>query len=444
MSSRSRQRFLDSIYVGLLALYVLAGMWLTPFHGDESTIIYMSRDVYLLTNDFQSVLYKPVPAAGKEQEEQELRFLNGTVSKDLIGLGWALAGMRVEDLPGPWAWGLDWWENRYYDHLPGIPILFVSRLSAALTTALSVAVVFTLTRRIAGRGPAWIASFVYATMPAVLLNGRRAVFEGAQLLGTALVIWAGIEVARYMQRCDIDSRALLKRWLLLGAASAFALASKHTTIVTIAPVFGMLVILNWRKLWQTISCAFGAVFVAGVLFLLLNPGWWSAPLQVPGYVLQLRSNMMATQNSFYDELADVGKRVTTPMGFLLGKPQYAEDAKFDWTPWIGDQITAYQASGLAGIDWSRLGILGYIIPAIGLLALLIERSPARIVFASTAFVSSAIIVLTNTLPWQRYYLPLSACLAVLIGVGVQVAANYFRRYVRRAPVGSRNLPKLAS
>jgi hypothetical protein len=214
--------------------------------------------------------------------------------------------------------------------------------------------------------------------------------------------------------------------------------------VTIVPLFGALLLLNARKPWQTIRYALGAVVVAAGLFLLLNPDWWSAPLQMPGYVLELRRNMMAVQNTFYDELSDAGKRITTPMRFLLGAPQYAEDATFDWTQWIGGQVTTYEASGLAGIAWSGLGVLGYVLPAVGLLALLAARNPARTVFVSAALFSAAIIVLTNTLPWQRYYLPLSACLAVLLGIGAQTSLRYGWRYVRHLQTRAEHLPRLAS
>jgi 4-amino-4-deoxy-L-arabinose transferase-like glycosyltransferase len=439
---RSLASLLDSLYAGALILYVLAGISPTPFHGDEATIIYMSHDWYTLTHnrDLQPVLYTQSPATPQARDDQELRLLNGPLSSYAIGLGWSLAGLSVKDLNGPWAWGLDWWENRYYGHLPGPQMLFVARLTSALMTALSVAVVFAIGRRLGGRVPAQIGTFVYATMPSVLLNGRRAMFEGALLLTLSLVILVGIELAQRMHRRKHSSS--LKHWLLLGAASGLALSSKHSAALTIVPVFGVLLVLGWRNPFRTLGYTVAALVVAGAVFLLLNPAWWSGPLEMPGHVVDLRRNMFGIQATFYDELSDAGKRGTAPMRYLFGSPQYAEDAKFDWTPWIGGQITAYESSGLAGIDWYRQGILTYALSALGLMFLVIARNPSRLVLVGTIVLSSAAIVMTNTLPWQRYYLPLAACVAILFGIGTNAAAVYLLACVRRATVRSAKVARL--
>ncbi len=427
-----KARFLDSIYVGVLILYVLAGVWLVPFHGDESTIIYMARDWYILTHfrDLRSVLYNPaLKPQTQALEDQELRLLNGTLSKDGIGIGLSLAGITIDKLPGPWAWGFDWWVNRYYGHLPDNVVLFVSRLTSAWMTMLSVALVFVIARRLAGRGPAWIGTFVYATLPAVLLNGRRAVFEGATLLTLSLFILVAIELARRMRANR--KTPVLRNWLLLGAAAGLAMAAKHTAIVVIGPAFIMLLCLDWKRLLVTIRDMALASVVAAIVFLALNPAWWGAPLQMPGVVFELRSRMMGIQSSFYDEFAAVHNRLTAPLNLGFGRPQYYEDAQFDWTQWIGGQISAYEAASLSGIDWHSLGVLTYVFPVIGLLALLAARNAQRLVFIGTTVFSTIAIVATNTLPWQRYYLPLSACLAVSFGIGVHVVVAYGWSYARR-------------
>src|SRR5262249_3372605 len=158
-----------------LFLYVLAGMQLAPFHGDESTILYMSRDWFkpptaLAYGDF-------APGSG-EAQDQELRLLNGVISQDSFGAAFAFLGINPDQINTPWAWGSDWWVNAYYGHLPSTKILWIGRLMSTLMTASSVAVVFTIARWLAGRPSAWLATFVYTVMPDVLLNGRRAMFEG--------------------------------------------------------------------------------------------------------------------------------------------------------------------------------------------------------------------------------------------------------------------------
>ena len=88
---------------------------------------------------------------------------------------------------------------------------------------------------------AWIASAVYVTTPAVLMNGRRAMFEGAHLAMFVLVALVAIDLARS------NGRAWW-RWILLGVLCGFALAAKHTSVFTVIAVFIALRMLPW--LWQ--------------------------------------------------------------------------------------------------------------------------------------------------------------------------------------------------
>src|ERR1041385_6309523 len=108
---RSRQQFLDTLFVGVLILYVLAGVTLAPYHGDESTIIHKGQDVFfLLQGNWAAILYTPNP--GTQQVEQELRLVNGVISEYGIGLAAWLSGMTLKDIPQQWLWGADWNFNR--------------------------------------------------------------------------------------------------------------------------------------------------------------------------------------------------------------------------------------------------------------------------------------------------------------------------------------------
>src|SRR5215510_11017733 len=74
--------WIDYLYVGILIFYVLAGARLVPFHGDESTILYMSRDWFKSPS---ALAYGAFPPGSGEAMDQELRLLNGVVSKDSYG-----------------------------------------------------------------------------------------------------------------------------------------------------------------------------------------------------------------------------------------------------------------------------------------------------------------------------------------------------------------------
>ena len=69
------QRRLDAVWLGLLALYVLAGAGQMPFHGDESTLIYMGRDYHylLVEGDLSRLVDKPRRAAPASVEWHDLQ-----------------------------------------------------------------------------------------------------------------------------------------------------------------------------------------------------------------------------------------------------------------------------------------------------------------------------------------------------------------------------------
>jgi 4-amino-4-deoxy-L-arabinose transferase-like glycosyltransferase len=409
----ARQKLIDSLWVGALVSYVIMGVVLVPFHGDESTIIYASHDWYTLVqaHDLPAVLFRDPPPNPRAATDQQLRISNGVLSEYTIGLLASLAGFGAADLNDQWLWGADLNYNRDTGHVPGGGLLFVARLSSTLLAALSVAVVFAIGRRLGGRGVAWHAAFVYAVMPSVLLNGRRAMFEGAFLLTIALVMLVGLEVAR-----RIPHRVPREGWLLLGVVSGLALASKHTALITVFVVVATLLYLGRCHLRQTLVHAFSALVVAGGTFLALNPAWWSAPLQVPGEVLRWRQELITGQIAQFGGYTNVAERLVALVQQPLGDPHYYEDAR-GWPQWIGGQIAAYEASGLVGLKW--LAIAAYPILALALLQL--PRTPEIALFlVVTMFTAAALLILTP-LPWQRYYLPLAVSWAILYGFGLTAA-----------------------
>src|SRR5262249_4096294 len=103
--SRAHLKFLDCLFVGVLICYGLAGARLVPFHGDESTILYMSLDWFRTPSEVAFATYSP---GSGEATNQELRLLNGVLSKDSYGAAFALMGIAPSQINTPWDWGNDW------------------------------------------------------------------------------------------------------------------------------------------------------------------------------------------------------------------------------------------------------------------------------------------------------------------------------------------------
>jgi 4-amino-4-deoxy-L-arabinose transferase-like glycosyltransferase len=436
---------LDAAFLLALAGYVLAGRDRVPFHGDESMLIYMSRDYYTLVqaHDLDAVLCCAPPGDTMAALDEHLRIVNGTVSKMTIGLAWDAAGMTVRDLNGPWFWGVpdEWAWNVAHGGLPGEHLLHVARTPSALFTALSVWAVFGIARCVTRARPAaYAASAIYATSPAVLLNGRRAMMEGSLLLFTALAVLAVIFVVSEEARGPSRCRALLARSTLFGVACGLALASKHTAAITVAALFVAMAAEPLVRRGRTLPdgrhilrwLALGGV--ALLVFLALNPAWWSDPLGMPGRVLDQRRSLLDGQiqgakaaGQYYTSAGDRLAGLVNQT--LLAGPQFYE-APY-WEAYVGDQAAAYRASGLAGRGSGPIwGVLLAALCVPGVIAVVRHwrDGPTWVVLVWTGVTALALLILTP-FEWQRYYLLLQAPLAVIAGIGAGRIVRHGGRYV---------------
>lgn len=424
---------LDGLWLLALTLYIFAGMDAAPFHGDESMLLYMSHDYHYLVQqrDVERVLYRDPPI---DPLEQELRLINGTIPKMAMGLAWDLAGYTVEDLNQPWLWGFydpkgewnEWTYSRAFGHMPSEGLLHAGRVSSAALLALSALALFTITRWVVpARWAAWLATGLYVTQPSVLLNGRRSMMEGAMLLGATLVILAAAGLMRAQARADVSGRARWAWALALGVAGGVALASKHTNALVLAIAF--LVALVEPLLRRSAGARFNAAHVARLavagalalaVFLALNPAWWSDPLHMPERVLELRRKVVEGQVRGYGGFDTWRERPAALIDHaFFAPPQYYEVPV--WQEYIGDQITAYESSLLSG----RLGgaipswlvVVAFLYGALAL-AKRWRDGPALLALLWPLLIALALLV-SNSLNWQRYYLPLQPGIALIAAAG---------------------------
>ena len=134
--------WIDALWLGLLSLYILAGAAIVPFHGDESTQIFMGRDFYYIfvDSDYSRVFYDP--SWSTSRVEQHLRLVNGTISKTIHGWLAAKNGIEPNEINSDWDWQRDYIENRLSNRIPanrtstpskvGLGIAIVSRCGVVL------------------------------------------------------------------------------------------------------------------------------------------------------------------------------------------------------------------------------------------------------------------------------------------------------------------------
>lgn len=431
-ASRMALRLLDMVWITVLMLYTGAGVGLVPFHGDESTQIYMTRDYayQFIQRDFSKLTYDPAPQNNPDPDfatQQELRLLNGTLPKTLMGFAWHTAGYQLADINKQWLWGADWDWNLQNGHIPSDGLLNITR--AAMTALLMAAVptVFLLGRMLNGRIAAYSVSLLFALSPVLLLNGRRAMMESALMLFSVLTVVAGAYLLR--QRG-------MRGALLLGVAAGLAVASKHTAIMAVLPIF---IAGGLWTLWALVKHPREGVrllvllIVAGVLSLavfgLLNPAWWGNPLTVGRVVLDLRADLLTNQAQFFTNYADWNERLLAFWrNVFVQAPQYYEVS--DWAGFIGGQISAYEASWLKGAGGTDVyAIVLAALAALGLVGLL-KRDPntraARWMVFVWAVGAAALVLALTTFEWQRYYIPAILPLLVLAGNGVAAFVHWLR------------------
>ncbi len=228
-----------------LIIYAALGLKLAPFHGDEAMHIYTSRDyaTVFIDHKLESL---PVNPPYDIDSDSRLRLLNGSVMRYTVGFIMQMNGLTPQDLPPRpgWDWGLHYVDNTASGHLPSDALLMAGRTAALIYFGLSIIAMFGIGWQFGGRWVAYIASGLYSLNPIILLNGRRALVEGAMLGFGLLTIWIALQIAKRLSSqtlpyvnqsvTTLHNKKMWGWWLALIVSSALALVSKYTDTIFVA------------------------------------------------------------------------------------------------------------------------------------------------------------------------------------------------------------------
>jgi hypothetical protein len=354
--------------------------------------------------------------------------------------------MSRADLNGFWVWyqfrgqedANEWTFNETNGNLPSERLLDVARIPSTLFTALSIVVVFAAAFVLSGSRPAaWIAAVLYATTPAVLVNGRRAMQEGGMLLFSSLtVVCAWYAVKEFLSAVPRWRRISLA-YGLLGLTGGLAVAAKHTSVLVLGAMYLALFALLWkpgrelesRARWflrlHLLAGLLGSGLLSMAVFYLLNPVWWAyagqwvillclsglffiAAFPVSGRwiwgaralsvaalaaatlifpsgwtgIYQPIRFIVAARNELMRQYEGYGGALTTPASrlrelgdqLLTAQTQYYES--YFWN-FLGDEqseIRTYEAAGLNGRGGGTVwGIFIFVLAAAGAIAVVFRR-----------------------------------------------------------------------
>jgi len=407
--------FLDIFWLISLCAYILIGTAITPFHGDESTLLFMNRDYdyQFVERNLNKIYFSNPPV---NQTEQELRLLNGTVYKYVVGFARQLRGIGGEWLNDFWDWTNDIAYNRQTNRYPSDHLLMTARYAVVPFLAMGMIALFFITKNLGGRFPAYIATAYFTLNPPLLLNGRRAMMEslhiGFALLTLLCALWW-------------IKRPSWRNTLFLGMSAGLAITSKHPALLTLVPVFGIcgLFSLSQKNRLILMFKIINAGIIVILIFFALNVAWWNNPIEAGREVLRLRGDLLTVQidmfggyNGFGDQLRGFWEQV------FIAQPQFYEVT--DWGGYISDQITTYESS-----LWDGIAIGGNPIVAVVLLLLTVLGiwaclrlssiiSWVRWLVIGWGLFQFVTIIFLTPLEWQRYYLMAYPTIAIFASIGI--------------------------
>jgi hypothetical protein len=427
-----------------LAALVLWGTARVPFHPDEATHIYLSRDFdQLLAGGPRAVTWQ---ATEQPADVLRYRLLEAPLSRYLIGLARTVGGQAAVSVD--WDWTSSWESNVGAGALPSERLLFWSRLPAALSAAAAPLLVYALGRRMAGRGAGLAAAALYGLNALTLLHGRRAMSEGPLLLLMLLAAWLVVRAPR--------------KWPVACMAAALALAAKVTAVAVLPALAAGLVLAgakgssgsqaetNRARPWLAAAArlAAGAAVVV-VTWWAVNPALWAQPVAGLRAMVRERSAFMALQQGAADTfapglvLASPGERAAATLYHVFFAPpaywdvaNYAEQTRAAEERYAalplhrllrGPQIRANMLPGavllglaLAGAAHGALRLWQWRAPA----SRRVEQETLAVVGALT--LGALAVSYAANVPWQRYYLPLLPAACLWAGVGASWALQSAR------------------
>ncbi len=413
---------------GLLAsgylYFLLATLPSVPFHPDEATYIYMSRDLDRIASlGPLSVCWRAEKKADPLQTERER---DCPLARYAIGIARGMAGLPATI--SNWDWSADWDQNLRQGAVPTDELLWIARIPQALLLFAAVLLMARIGWKLGGGAGAIAAALLFGLNSQVLLHARRAMSESALLFGTILTIAVLLEQkpgsSRGMRRIGFP--------LLAGAALAIAASAKYSGLllapVVLAGMFFLTGESSPRKIFLRGAARCG-VMALGFLavFLVLNPVFWCDPAGTLSAVIAERQRLMGEQLAALQS-AGPGGVLGTPGLRLLAVPyelfiaplafweipNYAAQTAASEQAYLSQPINALTNAGLLSVLFAVLLFTGLII---SILRVLRKQTDFGwiILWIWLASVLAGILAGIPIL-WQRYYLPLiPVCVAFSAG-----------------------------
>ncbi|MBN1186623.1 MAG: phospholipid carrier-dependent glycosyltransferase [Bacteroidales bacterium] len=369
--------------------------------------------------------------------------------------------------------------------LPNHHLLLLARSISALFTIFSIIVLFLITKKLTNSHlAAWISILVFISTPAVLINGLRAFQEGAMFFFTSLIIYISLFIYDELNNSNKNYKKMLGYYFILSLLSALAFASKHSSLIVIVIAYVSLFTISLLKLGslksilreKTTFVQVQSFILIFVFYIWITPIWWNAlviNLSFLVFVLILFSSsnlysqenhislgtkiliifivllgivaafapfkilyserlwLMELQNSQIDKINSFKESIILLIKeSFFSKAQYFEVSNWKNYATIRNQIIEYEKSYFRGNDGGILrGVILILLFFKGLVASCLQiykrKRKDLIILLVWFFFPAAILLFTNSLPWQRYYIILHMQIGIIAGIGTVYIKNLF-------------------
>ncbi len=404
----------------LLSIFYFWGIVTVPFHPDESTNIYMSRDLEILFSD-------PISMAWNDKElyttEERYRTLDEPLRRYLIGLGRMLGGQP--NLLSDWDWSKTWVENRRSGALPSHELLYLARFSITLLLPVTMVFMYWTGLNWGGRGMGWLASVLLGMNALTLLHARRAMAEGTTLFGVVFFIWTLTYAKRFP-------------WLT-GFAMAMAVNAKYSTLALV-PI-GLIAVswLHHRGRKRVTSLAANVLQYAlmfSVVTIALNPFLWRRPFQALEASWTARQELIQAQYADVQHLAPektlrtLSKRTISLIANLYITPpsfaeigNYVDDTSMDEAVYLSIPGHNFGRNFIAGGIFLALTVLGVLLAVYRTIWTDYKKKQFSVLLITAAAFQLTAILVAVPLPWQRYSIPLLPFICLFAAYGLQPLMN---------------------
>jgi 4-amino-4-deoxy-L-arabinose transferase-like glycosyltransferase len=426
---------LGVLYLGFL----LGTLRSVPFHPDEATYIYMSRDLdRILAGGPCSICWKTGNESDPLQVERER---DAPLTRYAIGLARVAAGISAT--ASNWNWSADWEQNLERGALPSDGLLFAARIPQALFLFLAVLLIGRIGWRVGGEAGGISAAVLLAVNSQFLLHGRRAMAESGLLFGMILAIAVVLE--------QKESAGKIFRGVLFpllgGAALAVAASFKYSGLLVAPPVLaGMFLGQREDSLRGTLRLGLvrtGMMAIGFLLvFLALNPVYWCDPASTLSAVIAQRRSLLDAQvlalrtaapglvlDSFPLRLLAAPYQLFFAPPAFWDIPNYAQATAAAEQAYLSDPVNGLTSGGILPMLWCFFSLCGL---ALAIVRGARRRGDGRLRILVVWFLSVLGGILVGVpILWQRYYLPLVPVLVVFASLAVATIVNNLARRIRQ-------------